>query len=168
MTVMSTSPLLTQLFWKKDFNQNTQLEGTIKSHQVQLPDLIRASQKWKHMNTETLSKCLLNSDRDRPPITSLGSLFNHHHGKEMFPNAQPYPSICGNSVPFTSCHQFPGAEPSTFICLPPWGAAGRSEIISWPLLDWIAQLPSSSPHRIYLHDFQPCYQLFCSPLDTKI
>lgn len=50
-----------------------------------------------------------------------------------------------SSVPFLSCHQFSGAEPSTYLCFSfsrSWGCFSAS---SSP--DWTTKAPSASPHR---------------------
>jgi len=52
------------------------LEGTYKTHLVQLPDHFKANQKIKAYQVwKALSKCLLNTDRHGISTTSLGNLF---------------------------------------------------------------------------------------------
>ena len=61
------------------------------------------------------------------------AVFDHPHGKEMFPKAQSEPflaQLCAN--PRHPAVGDQGAEPGTFLCASPQGAAGSSEATPRP------------------------------------
>lgn len=83
--------------------------------------------------------------------------FDHPRSKEMFPSAHLNLLWC-SSVPFPPCHQFPWAEPSTFLCIPfsgccreQWGCLSDSSRLDSPCaLSPSAQDIPSSPFSVWL------------------
>lgn len=134
----------------EEWNGIVWLEGIFTDHQVWVPDHFKTNQKLKHVIEGILQIPLGHWQLWGISHLSKKSVlvFDHPHSKEVFiifpwHSFDPFPQ---------TCHQFPGAKPSTSLSISPPQRAAESRFSTFPSPDWATHVSSASPYRACLPD----------------
>lgn len=137
-----------------EWNGIVWLEGIFTDHQVWVPDHFKTNQKLKHV-IEGILQIPLGTDSHEASITSLKSWFRcltTFTVRKCFPVwCLIFPWHSFDPFPHT-CHQFPGAKPSTSLSISPPQRAAESHFSNFCSPNWAARVYSASPHKRCLPD----------------